>query len=94
MEEYHSTEDMLRTRRASVSRKWVLVGICIAVVLGFAAGIIIGRFATCPDPTPSDSSSLLVDSEKDVGSLIINSVKSENIRRYLKQVLLEITVEL
>ena len=50
------------------------------------AGILIGRFATCPDDkAESPAATSHTESEdNEIGKLIINSVKSENIRTNLR----------
>ena len=87
MEEYHSTEKMLTKRRSHLSTRWILLAVICAVVAGFVIGILIGRFATCPDHESSGDerqASYTELEDNEIGKLIINSVESENMRNNLR----------
>lgn len=79
----------------SASRKiWVCA--TVSIVFGFAIGILVGRFATCPEekeiPQPDGTflpgvpNSIIQDGDPTISEEIINSIKAENIKEYLRSV--------
>ena len=95
MEEYRSTEDIFIKRRMYNSRKRLCWGAIAAVILGFVIGILIGRFGTCPDDTPpvrdgaflsGVGQGIIEEGDPDIGNIIMNDIKSDNIRQNLRYV--------
>ena len=94
MHEYHSTDAIL-VKRHSTNRKILLIGALVAIIVGFVIGILIGRFATCPDEKPEERSgaflpgvdqAIIQDGDPEISDILINGVKSENIRENLRYV--------
>ena len=92
MDEYHSTDAIVFKRQAA-NRKRLCIGVLIAVIAGFIIGILIGRFATCPDEKPDERSGafldgvdqgIIQDGDPEIADILINSVKNENIRENLR----------
>ena len=79
--------------RHEAKRKIWLYGI-VLVIVGFTIGILIGRFATCPksdteskkDGTflPGVPESIIQDGDPKISGDLINGIKAENIRQYLR----------
>lgn len=86
MDKYHSTERMLSNRRYPQGIRGIFIAITCAVIFGFIIGILIGRFATCPDVKPVEEKdrSYLEEGDKEIGKQIINNIKNENIRENLR----------
>lgn len=88
-----SFADISGTQKPS-SRK-IYIGLVVACIVGFVVGILIGRFATCPDSSetpdapkglflPGVSESLMRDEDESVIDELMNSISSDNIRNNLK----------
>ena len=79
--------------RRNANRKLWICGI-VAVIAGFIIGILIGRFATCPEEEketkpegiflPGVPESIIQDGDPSISDEIISSIKAENIREYLR----------
>ncbi|KAL4238328.1 hypothetical protein ACF0H5_003039 [Mactra antiquata] len=87
-----STEDLLY-KKPSKSR-WLMIGLGAGCVATFIIGILLGRYAACPDndnkePTyngpllPGVPKDLMEDGDPAISSLLINAVSRENIRTNL-----------
>ena len=93
MEEYHSTDKIFAKRQMAANRKRLCIGVLVAIIVGFVIGILIGRFATCPDEKPEErtgafldgiSQAIIQDGDPDIADMLINRIKSENIRENLR----------
>ena len=83
------TQSTVRRRRDS--KKRFFTAVVFAVAAGFVIGILIGRYAICPDRKESENGAesnvdqmLLQDENPDIGNTIIDAISSENIRAYLR----------
>ena len=91
--EAHSTDSIVTRSKTTSTRKILLIAVLVSILTGFVIGILIGRFATCPDEKPEErkgvfldgvDEGLIRDADPEIADLLINSVRSENIRKYLK----------
>ena len=92
MDKYHSTAAKDSSNK---DRKILCVGVVVTIIVGFVIGILIGRFVTCLDEKPEARSSVVLDAEdqtimqdgdQEISNILINGVKSENIRENLRLV--------
>ncbi|KAL4238036.1 hypothetical protein ACF0H5_002747 [Mactra antiquata] len=95
MEEFRSsTEDIYTRRRSSRDRRCLIITIVVVVIATFIIGILIGRYAACPDAKSADGKTglylkdvpdrLVKDADPEIESLLINGMKEENVRANLK----------
>lgn len=98
MDEFRtSTEDIYVKRRASRDRRCIIIVTIVVAIIAFIIGILIGRYATCPDVDVKDGNSaksgiylqdvpkrLVKDADPEIETLLINGMKAENIRNNLK----------
>ena len=78
-------------RRKIAQRNLCFCG-TVAIIVGFIIGILIGRFATCPEGKDARegvflkgvSKRIIEDSDPHISAEIIDSIKAENIRTYLR----------
>ena len=91
--ETHSTDSIMTRSKTTSTRKILLIAVLVSILTGFVIGILIGRFATCPDEKPEErkgvylegvDEGLIRDADPEIADLLINSVSSKNIRKYLK----------
>lgn len=73
------------------------ISIAVGSILAFVIGILIGRFATCPDEKTEGkqglylqgvSEALVEDGDTSIGEEIMNNIRTENIRENLRYALL------
>lgn len=83
--------------RPKANNRCALITLVVGVVIGCIAGILIGRYGVCPDEEKKEvpkqglylsgvPESLMRDEDKSIIDDLINSIKSENIRRNLQYV--------
>ncbi|XP_071164480.1 N-acetylated-alpha-linked acidic dipeptidase 2-like [Mytilus edulis] len=80
--------------RSHANRKIWICG-AVAIIVGFVIGILIGRFATCPEENevPKQdgtfllgvSDSIIKDGDPKISEEIINGIRADNIRKYLRE---------
>lgn len=78
------------------SNKRCMIAVAIGCILFFVIGILIGRFATCPDDESEDiprgvylpgvSERIMQDGDPGIGAELMNNIKTENIRQYLRYI--------
>ncbi|XP_076097524.1 N-acetylated-alpha-linked acidic dipeptidase 2-like isoform X2 [Mytilus galloprovincialis] len=94
MEMSDSNEYMFKdANRRHANRKIWICG-AVAIIVGFVIGILIGRFATCPEEkvVPKQdgtflqgvSDSIIKDGDPKISEEILNGIRAENIREYLR----------
>ncbi|XP_033735883.1 N-acetylated-alpha-linked acidic dipeptidase 2-like [Pecten maximus] len=92
MHDFNSTEGFM-TRRSAHVRRNLLLSALICLVLGLAIGLLIGRFATCPEESegnvqgvflPGVSDKIVQDGDPTISEEIISSINPDNIRNYLR----------
>ncbi|XP_021351946.1 glutamate carboxypeptidase 2-like [Mizuhopecten yessoensis] len=93
MQEFNSTDGFVTKRGAHVRRN-LLISALVCLVLGMAIGLLIGRFGTCPEQPeldvkdgvflPGISEKIIQDGDPTISDEIINNIKSDNIRDYLR----------
>lgn len=75
----------LSVRRSRGSRLIWFIVIGVAIVGGFTIGILIGRFATCPEETQYEAYSKAVqEADPAISDLLIQSISAKNIEDNLK----------
>ncbi|XP_060067563.1 putative N-acetylated-alpha-linked acidic dipeptidase [Ylistrum balloti] len=96
MYEMTDTDHILTKARYGNPRRPLLICGLVALVLGLVFGLILGRFGLCPDnePVPAPqtdgvflpgvSKQIVQDGDPSISDLLINSISSENIRQYLR----------
>ncbi|XP_060559269.1 N-acetylated-alpha-linked acidic dipeptidase 2-like [Ruditapes philippinarum] len=89
-----SSEGIYVKRRQSRDRRCVIICVVSVGIAAFVIGILIGRFATCPDEeTPEERSGvflegvtekLMKDADPEVSDILIKGMRAENIRENLR----------
>ena len=91
MQEYRSTEEIYH-KRQNGNRCLLITAVAVGLVT-FIIGILIGRYAACPDNEPEErvgvflpgvSKALIEDADPAIRDILINNMKSENIRENLR----------
>lgn len=86
-----SGDKMFKARQSS--NRHLFIGLVIGSIVAFVVGILIGRFATCPENEPEEkegvylsgvSEYLVKDGDPKIAEELMKSISSENIRNYLK----------
>ncbi|PVD26812.1 hypothetical protein C0Q70_14491 [Pomacea canaliculata] len=78
-----SVDDISSTKQRR-STTLVLVVIAVAIVGGFTIGILIGRFATCPDEENAKYKKSVKEADSTITDLLMQSISAENIEVNLK----------
>lgn len=98
MEEFNnSADDIYDQRRKNRDRRCILFFAVIIGVVAFIVGIVLGRYVACPaggSKPPSDAAvyltnvpkTLMKEADPSMSEKLINGMKPENIRKYLKYV--------
>lgn len=96
MEEFHSsTEVVYNRRRKSRDRRCLIVVLVVVGIAAFIIGILIGRYATCPDKETDDRDGvflegvpekLMEDEDPGVSEVLIQGMSADNIRENLRYV--------
>lgn len=88
----HSTDNLLQPRKQRQFRILV-ISFAIGCIATFVIGILIGRFAVCPDEKleerpgiylPGVSNALVSDGDPDIADELMNSISSDRIRENLR----------
>lgn len=65
-----------------------LIAAGVTLVVGLAVGLLIGRFATCPEDPPESlpetKDELMKDADLETSGLLIEAIKAESIRENLR----------
>ncbi|WAR19930.1 NALD2-like protein [Mya arenaria] len=90
MEELHSsTENVYYRRSQSRNNRCIIILTIVVAIVAFVVGILIGRYATCPemetnDPVHGFPEELMKDADPEISKLLINGMNSDKIRQNLK----------
>lgn len=96
MYELTDTDHILTKARYGNPRRPLLICGIVALVLGLVLGLLIGRFGLCPDSEPASASEkdgvflpgvskqIIQDGDPSISDILINSISSDNIRQYLR----------
>lgn len=86
----YSTENLVQKKKQS---RHLLIGLAVGCVATFVIGILIGRFATCPDEPQKDphelhtSEALVSDGDPTVAKELMDSISNIRIRENLRYVI-------
>ncbi|XP_025105253.1 putative N-acetylated-alpha-linked acidic dipeptidase [Pomacea canaliculata] len=83
MGDMSSIEDISSTKQRP-NTTLVLIVIAVAIVGGFTIGILIGRFATCPDEENEKYKKSVQEADSAITDLLLQSISAENIEVNLK----------
>ena len=91
-----SSEGIYEKRRQARDRRCVIITVVATGIVAFIIGILIGRFATCPDEETLEVRSgvflegvtekLMEDADPDVSKILIDGIRADYIRENLRLV--------
>ncbi|KAK7493453.1 hypothetical protein BaRGS_00015353 [Batillaria attramentaria] len=70
--------------KSSSSRKVCLISLLVVGILAFVVGILIGRFAACPEPEGADRR--IQDGDQEIADILIQSIEAKNIENNLREI--------